>query len=339
MHLSKKLISLSIISTLSLLSGCGDGSTNVAYPLPASKVLTNIQQFTNSNLGLVQDAQYQFAYANGRLSRINVFDAIGSDNVWGTSDDNLYSYTTCDFSGQLSQPVRDPALEFYIRNPMQSSVSGSIVSANLGIKDYSQSLCSLGYRADSSFMEKEFISKISDNNQPFFIREWQASQSQGQITKTESITYGPVSKQTILDNEDCSNITCDQTFLGFQNGRNQYQYLGKNYLADIKNKKLYEYVQQNGQLKTVNIYNYPDTPEIAVTNLNRQIKTGSIEYTYQSNQTRICHKNSEGIASALYVNTYQNGQITQAEAYANGVDQLACTPDDVVIKRTVYQYS
>lgn len=77
-------------------------------------------------------------------------------------------------------------------NLMQSSVTGNILMASLGIKSYGQSLCSLGYNADISFKEHEFIPKLANADKPFFIREWQADQTQGQIVKTQSITYGPV---------------------------------------------------------------------------------------------------------------------------------------------------
>ncbi|WP_026470143.1 hypothetical protein [Alkanindiges illinoisensis] len=335
MNVFKKLVQLSLINTLALLSACGGGSDGSDQYLPAGKKLTTVQQFNTSDGNrLEQTAEYQLSYTNGRLNRINVFDSSGTDNTWGTSDDNLYSYITCEFSGHLNQPLRDPALEFYMPNPMQSSVTGSILITSLGIKPYGRSLCSLGYNADISFKEQEFIPKLDNADKPFFIREWQADQIQGQIVKTQNITYGPVSKQNIIDNEDCSSSVCDQAFLGFQNGRNQYQYLDENYLADIKDKKLYEYTQQDGQLKTVNIYQYGATPEKAMENVGALEKLGSLTYEYEKNQVNICTKNSEGLVESFSINIYEDKKIKQIDEYAS----VSCAAEDVVQKRLIYNY-
>lgn len=102
MNVFKKLVQLSLINALALLSACGGGSDGSDQYLPAGKRLTIVQQFNMSDSNrLQQTADYQLSYANGRLNRINVFDSSGTDNTWGTSDDNLYSYITCEFSGQL----------------------------------------------------------------------------------------------------------------------------------------------------------------------------------------------------------------------------------------------
>lgn len=335
------LSSFVLLNTV-LLSGCGGRNDNsqIHSPLNIAKKLKSIEVFQAEapNSNLIKSQRYQFEYVNERVNRINLFDDIGIDQKWNTVDDKLYSYNTCEFSGRLNQPLRDPELEFHIPNPMESSVSGAILVATLGIKSYKQSLCSLGYDNDASFREQEFIPKLVPDNKPFFIREWSAIQSQDNVSGSENISYGPVSKDDVIAFENCSSSVCDKTLLGFQNGLKKYQYLGSDYVADIKSKKLYQYNRQNGQLKTVNIYRYDDTPEIAIANLNRQVKIGSRDYSYYNDQVRICENDGKGIPLASSVNTYLNEQIIQADIYAVGADKLSCSADDYVQERWIYHY-
>lgn len=338
MNVFKKLVQLSLINTLALLSACGGGSDGSDQYLPNGKRLTTVQQFNMSDSNrLQQTADYQLSYANGRLNRINVFDSSGTDNTWGTSDDNLYSYITCEFSGQLDQPLRDLVLEFYMPNPMQSSVTGSILMAILALRDYSQSLCSLGYQSDRAFIEKEFISKINKDDQPFFMRIWDAQVISNKITGSKSkisihiddITLGDDLLECIED-----NIVCDQLLFGLNNNQNNYQYINANYLADLKDKKLYEYTQQDGQLKAVNIYQYSTTAEEAIANVGALEKLGSRTYEYEKNQVNICMKNSEGVVENFSINTYEDKKIKQIDEYT----PVNCAAEGAVQKRSIYNY-
>lgn len=323
-NFGKKFNFTMLLSTMFLSACGGSNNSNQSQPV-AAKLLDVIEDFSVENNQQTQTSLYKLSYGNGRLARVDFFDDSGVDKKWNTSDDSLYGYSTCEFSGKITEPVRDPSIEFTMpNNPWESSVTGSIIMAILGIKyRHYNSLCAMGYQDDQSFKEQEFNYKGEGDYQPVFYTKWQAKLNQVNLSGTEISTY-LLSEEFAKESEGSTKT---------------YQYLGTDYLADVNNKKLFQYIKQNGQLKTINIYNYTDTPEIAVANLNRQVKTASVEYTYEGNQTRICHKDSDGTANALYVNSYHNGQITQAEAYAKGIDQSACTADDVVIKRTVYKYS
>ena len=338
MKLAKNLGQLSLIALITLLSACGGESSELNQYLPAGKRLTIVQQFNMSDSNrLQQTAEYQLNYTNDRLNRINVFDSSGTDNTWGTSDDNLYSYITCEFSGQLNQPLRDPAIEFYMPDPMQSSVNGKILMAILALRDYSQSLCSLGYQSDSSFIEKEFIPKINKDNQPLFIRTWNAQVISNKITGSKNKISMQIDDITLGDDlMECidDKMVCDQLVFGFNNNQNNYQYINANYLADLKDKKLYEYIQQDGQLKTVNSYQYGTTAEDAMANVGALEKLGSRTYEYEKNQVNICTKNSEGVVENFSINTYEDKKIKQIDEYTS----VNCAAEGAVQKRSIYHY-
>lgn len=75
-----------------------------------------------------------------------------------------------------------------------------------------------------------------------------------------------------------------------------------------------------------------------MTHLNRPVKKGSIGYIYQVNQTRVCYRNSAETGNSLYVNSYMDSQIIQADIYASSTNRLAYITDNMVIKRTIYTY-
>ncbi len=216
MNVFKKLVQLSLINTLALLSACGGGSDEAQDQPVTAKLLQSMTEFSFYNGKPIQNNWYKFNYKNGRLIRVDFFNEKGVDKRWNTADDHLYGYSTCEFSGKINQSLRDPEVEFiWPRNPFGESVSDEILSANLGIAHlrYS-SLCALNYQKDQSFKEYEFKLTGNNNYAPFLFNQWQANIKQGKILSTEFTTS--------LINQTANN-------------KKTYQYVGDNYIADLLN--------------------------------------------------------------------------------------------------------